>query len=89
MTHADYTSVRQIQYRWQKEQQLIRRKYQIPYNTTSTFKPCYSQPLAISSQDEYLFEQEKTIKTHDDVKRKVNRTDNNPCVQKDSSSTSI
>jgi hypothetical protein len=70
MTHYDYQYSRQIQSRWQKEQQLIRRKYQIPYNITYTSKPCHSKSHSIPSQGESLFKHDKNIK------RKTNNENN-------------
>jgi hypothetical protein len=70
MTHHDYQYSRQVQSRWQKEQQLIRRKYQIPYNITYTSKPCHSKPLSIPSKAESLLKHDKIILTDKDIKRK-------------------
>jgi hypothetical protein len=76
MTHNDYEHLHKIQYRWQKEQQLIRQKYQIPYNMTYTSKQCYSKPISITTQAESLFKHDKITVTHkDDLKRKANRLD--------------
>ncbi len=70
MTHHDYQYSRQIQSRWQKEQQLIRRKYQIPYNIISTSKPCHRKPPPISSQAESLFKHDQISLTDKNIKRK-------------------
>ena len=64
MTH-DHERLHQIQYRWQREQQLIRRKYQIQYNMTYTFPQCHRKLISNSSQIEYLVKinQEPVIPT--------------------------
>jgi hypothetical protein len=63
MTHNDYKSLHKIRSRWQKEQQLIREKYQIPYNMTYTFKSCPTKPVSITLQDKSSFKYEKNIIT--------------------------
>ncbi|CAF3476278.1 unnamed protein product [Rotaria sp. Silwood1] len=52
MTHSNYKSLREIYYRWQKEQQLIRKKYQIPYNMTYTSKQYFNKHISIISNAE-------------------------------------
>ena len=73
MTHSDYKYSCQIQSRWQKEQQLIRRKYQIPYNIIYTSKPCHSKHLSLPSQAESLYNHDKITVTDKDIKRKTDR----------------
>jgi hypothetical protein len=70
MAHNEYECLHKIQYRWKKEQQLIRQKYQIPYNMTYVSKPCYSKPISITSQSESLFKHDKITVTKDELKRK-------------------
>jgi len=65
MADNDYECIHEIQYRWKKEQQLIRQKYQIPYNMVYRSKPCYSKPISITLQAESV--------TNDNLKRKTNR----------------
>ncbi|CAF0732317.1 unnamed protein product [Rotaria sordida] len=52
MTHNDYECLHKIRYRWQKEQQLIRKKYQIPYNMTYISKQCFNKYISITSKAE-------------------------------------
>ena len=68
MTHNDYESLQKIRSRWQKEQQLIRKKYQIQYNMTYTLKKCINKPVSIASHDGLPLEEEKNIVSHDDLK---------------------
>jgi hypothetical protein len=63
MTYNDYEHLNQIRYRWQKEQQLIRKKYQIPYNMTYISKQCFRKPI----------QNEQLIITRDDLKEKIVR----------------
>ena len=71
MTHHDYKYSRQIQYRWQKEQQLIRRKYQIPYNIIYTSKPCHDKSSPISPHPVSLFKHDQINITDKNIKRKT------------------
>lgn len=48
MKHHDYQCLQQIHSRWQKEQQLIRKKFQIPYHMTSTSRPCSQKSMTAS-----------------------------------------
>jgi hypothetical protein len=75
MTHNHNESIHEIQYRWKKEQQLIRQKYQIPYNMAYTSKPCYIKPISITLQAESLLKHDKITVTNDNLKRKTNRLD--------------
>ncbi|CAF0995824.1 unnamed protein product [Adineta steineri] len=67
MTHHDYNYLHQLRYRWQKEQQLARKKYQIPYNMIYSFTQCSTKSL---------FNTKKTIITDDNQKTKNFRLDN-------------
>ena len=78
MTHNYYEDLYQIRYRWQKEQHLIRKKFQIPYNMTYTSKQCLSKHISITTQPNSLFKDKKISVTRDDVKGKTFRLDK-PC----------
>ncbi|CAF3071280.1 unnamed protein product [Rotaria sp. Silwood2] len=52
-THNDYKCLREMRYQWQKEQQLIRKKYQIPYNITYTSKQCFNKHIPMISKAEF------------------------------------
>jgi hypothetical protein len=69
MIRNDSERLHQIRSRWEKEQQLIRQKYQIPYNITYTSKQCYSKPTQAAS----LFKHNQITVTDDARKRKIDR----------------
>ena len=68
MTHHENECLQNIQARWKKEQQLIRQKYQIPYNMTYIFKPCYTKLETKTS----IIDQKSAL-TGNENKRKTQR----------------
>ncbi|CAF1052664.1 unnamed protein product [Rotaria magnacalcarata] len=75
MTHNDYQCVRKTRYRWQKEQQLIRKKYQIPYSILSTSNQCLHKHISILSNVESLYKYEKLTVTNNNLKTKIYQRD--------------
>ena len=71
MTHNDYERLRKIRYQWQKEQQLIRQKYQIPYSMTYISKQCFDKSISTISKIEALFQHKKGTVTDDNFKIKT------------------
>ena len=51
MTHNDFENLKQIQSQWKKQQQLIRRKYQISYNMTYKFQSCPKKLISICADN--------------------------------------
>ena len=72
MKHHDYQYLRQIQSQWRKEQQLIGKKFQIPYSMTYTSRSCHDKPITLlSTTNSSLTDQ--MIVTRQNRKRKTNR----------------
>ena len=83
MQQQDYQCLLQIHSRWQKEQQLIRKKFQIPYNMTYTSRPCYHKlltPLSNIQSSSKLTDQHLLIQHK--RKKQTNRMDKQ-CSMKD------
>ncbi|CAF3370687.1 unnamed protein product [Rotaria socialis] len=75
MTHNDDQCVRKIRYRWQKEQQLVRKKYQIPYSILYTSNQCLHKHISILSNVESLYKNEKLTVTDNNLKTKICQRD--------------
>lgn len=70
MTYNDYEYLKQIQNHWLKQKQLIRKKYQIPYNITYISKPCSNQTISIPSQPKSFSKRNKLNATRNTLKEK-------------------
>lgn len=76
MTYIDdYEYLHKIRYRWQKEQQVIRKKYQIPFNIIYTSKTCFNKHISINEKL-YVTDNNSKSKIYQsdkyNIKRKVN-----------------